>query len=142
MMWSQRGVGRKIASLEIVLQAIQYSLAGAAQTIVGYSIFALCLFGLGFSPVQSNLVAYGFGLVVAFTLMRRWVFPSQEKKSEYVAKFVAIFAVSYLLNLATLFVLLEVTTLAPGWAQILAMAVYAAAFFLLGRRFLMKRNGQ
>lgn len=122
--------------MQFLVQALKFGVAGVVNTAVGYGVFALCLLVFEWSPIWSNVLAYTVGLFVSLTLMRTWVFPSSARKRVYAAVFLAIFAISYVLNLGALALLLEFTILSPLIAQLFAMATYSVSFFLLGKKFL------
>jgi putative flippase GtrA len=125
----------------VIRQAVSFLAAGLANTAVGYGAFAIALFIFGLSPLWSNVIAYATGLLVAVFLMRLWVFPSRKRKRQYVATFLAIFIVSYLVNLGVFSVGLTLTPLHPAVMQIIAMASYSVVFFVLGRFFLADKPG-
>lgn len=125
----------------VIRQAVSFLAAGLANTAVGYGAFAVALFILGLSPVWSNVIAYAAGLIVAVFLMRLWVFPSKKKKRRYVATFLVIFLVAYLVNLIVFALGLILTPIHPALMQIIAMASYSAVFFVLGRFFLADKPG-
>ena len=120
----------------VVHQVISFLVAGLANTAVGYAAFAAAFFVIGLPPVWANVVAYAAGLTIAVFLMRLWVFPSQSKKRRYVATFLAIFLVSYGVNLLVFTLGLALTSIHPAVMQLIAMASYSVVFFILGRGFL------
>jgi putative flippase GtrA len=120
----------------VIRQAVSFLVAGLANTAVGYAAFAIALFLFGLTPVWSNVIAYIAGLLVAVFLMRLWVFPSKKRKRRYVATFMAIFLVSYGVNLGVFTIGLTLTGIHPALMQIMAMASYSVVFFVLGRVFL------
>lgn len=122
--------------LALIRQAASFVVAGLANTAVGYAAFAAAFFVIGLPPVWANVVAYAAGLTVAVFLMRLWVFPSQSKKRRYVATFLAIFFVSYGVNLLVFTLGLALTAIHPAVMQLVAMASYSVMFFILGRGFL------
>jgi len=126
----------------VVRQAVSFLFAGLANTAVGYAAFAIAYFVFNVSPLWSNVVAYAAGLTVAVFLMRLWVFPSQQKKRRYVISFLLIFLVSYGVNLLVFSAGVHLTTIHPAVIQIIAMASYSVAFFLLGRLFLADKPGK
>jgi len=118
-------------------QFIKYNLVGIINTIVGFSIiFSLMFFGL--SPVISNLIGYAIGSVLSFYLNSRYTFNARQSTPLQVIYFFLVLLLSYLLNLFTLFLLLDVIN--PYIAQLFSAIVYTSSSFLLMKLFVFKEN--
>lgn len=118
---------------------MRYIVAGLINSIFGYTVFLTSFYVLSFGSYISNILAYGLGLIVSLIQMRTWVFPSGEILVKYAIKFLMIYIVSYLLNLAVFTVLLSVNEIVPPIAQIGAMGVYSLSFFILSKKFLHRQ---
>jgi putative flippase GtrA len=101
------------------------------NSLVGYVVIYLSMW-LGLGPVWANVAGYGVGLMVAYQLNLRYVFRAAGTDRHRVARFLATFAIAYLLNLAVLRLAL-VGGIHPYIAQVVAAAPYLACMFLLGR---------
>jgi putative flippase GtrA len=118
----------------------RFVLAGLINSVIGYSVFLLSFYGLNLAGYISNVLAYGLGVIVSLFQMRTWVFPSNESFFNYASKFLVIFGISYLLNLAVFVMIVSFTQIAPALAQLVAMATYSSSFFLFSRTFLHQRE--
>lgn len=117
---------------------LRYATAGVVNTAVGFGIIALLDFGLGVKPWLANAVGYGIGLVVAFTLNRRFVFRRASSRLTAMLRFMAAFGASFLLNqlvLATLLSLLPAVPLAAFAAQAAGITTYTVTMFLLSLKW-------
>ena len=112
----------------------RYAMAGLVNTLVGLGIIAVLDFGLGIRPAVANAIGYAFGLVVAFTLNRHFVFRRAVNRLTAMRRFLAAFGVSFLLNqivLAGLLRLLPHGPVAAATAQLGGIVTYTTVMFLL-----------
>ena len=109
----------------------RFSLAGLANSLVGYAVIYVSM-GLGWDPFWANVAGYGVGLVVAYQLNLRFVFQQSGADRSRVVRFLATFALAYLLNLTALALMLASGT-HPYIAQIAAAVPYLTCMFLLSQ---------
>lgn len=121
-------------------QLLKYGLVGVINSIVGYSIIITCQLLLNFSPVLSNLVGYVFGILISFTLNSRFTFQSQRNSGIVLFRYILVFAFSYLCNLVTLVVSIEIYSVPSLLAQIPSLLVFFLVSFLLNK-YLVFRVG-
>ena len=113
----------------------RYVVVGVANTLWGYALIFAFMDGLGWSPEASNMMGYAIGLVTSYLLNRVFTFRSRAPKAGEFGRFVVIFLVAYLANLAVLAFLVRVAGLNAGVSQVLAGVVYVAGSYLLNRSF-------
>ena len=115
---------------------MRFLAVGVLNTCVGLTtIFLAELFGA--SAVVANACGYGLGLVVSFTLNRRWTFRHTGPRYTAQARFLAAFAVAYTANVAC--VLLATHLGARGMlAQVAGVLPYTLTFYLLSRYFVFR----
>lgn len=117
----------------MIARLLRFGLTGLANSAVGWAvIFGGLWAGLG--GLAANAAGYAVGLVLSFTLNRRFVFGvTGAVSAREVAKFLGAFAIAYGANVAVL--LAAQTALGPdsALAQLPAIAVYVLIFFLLSQ---------
>jgi putative flippase GtrA len=114
-------------------ELVRYLIAGVANNVVGYGAFLVALKWLQLPAQVSNAVAYAVGLQVAFLLNRFFVFRGSSINARTSMRFLVAFAVSFGINQGALLALTEGIGMAPEIAQLFAMAVYMAVFYLLNK---------
>jgi putative flippase GtrA len=115
----------------------KYGLAGAANTIVGLGVI-LALTAAGVTPTLANALGFAVGLLLAFTLSRRFVFRSDGHVRDEVVRFLFFFAISYGVNLVVLNVAIEVMAVHKLIAQVVANASYTVTMFVFSRVFVFR----
>lgn len=115
-----------------------YLVVGLLNTAWGYALIFGFMYGLGWSPEASNVAGYAIGLVTSYLLNRTFTFRSRDTKLPEFARFLAIFAVAYLANLAALALLVRVAGVHAGLSQVLAGVVYVTLSYLLNRSLVFR----
>lgn len=128
----------RLANQAIVRQALKFAAVGALATLVHYAILvALVEFGRA-SPVTATTIGYCVGILVSYTLNRRYTFGARSAPiARTFLKFVLLYGVGALLNGVIVAILID----AGLWyllAQIVATGLVLAWNFL-GARFLVFR---
>lgn len=116
-------------------QGIRFGAVGVVNTVVGYSVIFAAMLGLGWSPLASNVAGYAIGLCCSFLLNRRFTFASRARLGPEAGRFVAAFAIAWLLNVVMLLAAIHYLGIPETWAQVLAGVVYTLAFFVLSKLF-------
>lgn len=115
----------------------KYGLAGVANTALGLSVI-LALTAAGMAPMLANAIGFACGLLLAFTLSRRFVFRSDGRVRGEAVRFLFFFALSYAINLAVLNVAIVALGINKLIAQVLANASYTVTMFLFSRVFVFR----
>ena len=113
---------------------LKFVIVGVANTLAGLFVIYLCKWLLGFSDALANISGYVIGLAVSFLLNRGWTFEHSGAVLPALARFLAVFALAYLLNLATVLVAIHSFGVNSYLAQALGIAPYTV-FFYLGSRY-------
>jgi putative flippase GtrA len=92
---SPRGALRGLTD---VRRLIRYGLAGGLAAAAHLATLAALVELFGLRPVLASTVGFGAGLVVSYTLQRRWVFASRERHRTLLPRFLTVIAVALLLN--------------------------------------------
>lgn len=116
-------------------QVFRYVLVGVFNTGIGYFVIFSLMYGMGLSPLYSNVVGYGVGLFFSYFLNRIYTFKSKQKKTSEFLLFVLFFLLAYGVNLIVLYILIYYAGVHEAVSQLLAGAVYIACSFLLQKFF-------
>lgn len=119
----------------MIAYVLRFATVGVVNTLIGYAVIFLCMYGLGLGPVTSNVLGYAVGLVVSFVLNRTYTFRSRVAAGPQALRFAVFFGLAYLLNLGILLWLTREVGVASGIAQLAGGVAYFVVFFLLSRYF-------
>jgi putative flippase GtrA len=111
-------------------EALRYAVVGVLNTLVGLLVIVACQALLGFSPYVANACGYAIGILVGYVANRNWTFRHSGAIGLSAALYLALFATCYVLNLAVLWLGLNVLGWPAALAQLAAMVVYTVCFFV------------
>jgi putative flippase GtrA len=124
----------------MLARLFRFGLTGLANSAVGWAVIFGGLWA-GMSGLAANAAGYAVGLVLSFTLNRRFVFGvTGAVRGREVAKFLAAFAVAYGANVAVLRAVQPVLGADSPLAQVPALAAYIVIFFVLSQLFVFKAS--
>lgn len=122
----------------MLARVLRFGLAGLANSAVGWGVIFAGLWA-GMNGPAANAAGFGVGLILSFTLNRRYVFGvTGAVRGREVARFLAAFALAYGANLAVLFAAQEVLGKDSALAQLPAIGAYIVIFFLLSQFVVFK----
>ena len=114
----------------LLTSPVRFVLVGAANTAFTLAvILALQTFT---GPYVANAIGYVAGLALSFVLNARWTFSQSRLRGSQAVRFLVVFLFAYGANFATLRALL-LSGVGANLAQLLAMPIYTAVFFVLCR---------
>jgi putative flippase GtrA len=116
-------------------QLLKFAAVGVVNTALGYAVIFACMYLADLSAVTSNVIGYAVGLIVSYVLNRSFTFRSAAPPRREIIRFVAIFLLAYLANLAALVLLIRHAGVHEGVAQVIAGVVYFALSFLLNKYY-------
>jgi putative flippase GtrA len=108
---------------------------GVANSLVGLLAIYLVKWLLGAGDVLANLSGYLLGLAVSFVLNRGWTFRHSGPVLGALARFVLVFGMAYVFNLATVLVAIRSLSVNPYLAHAIGIAPYTMLFYLGSRYF-------
>lgn len=114
---------------------LRFVIVGVVNTLVGLAIIYGCKYFLAMADVPANVVGYAVGLSVSFVLNSSWTFEYRGPKLAAAGRFLIVFLVSYVVNLATVMGLIHLGGVNSYLAQAAGMPVYTACFYLLSRSY-------
>ena len=115
---------------KILARVAAFSAVGVANTIVGVGVIVFASL-LGAGPILANVLGYGAGLVMSFTLNSRITFHRRHVNRFTIMRFLGAFAVAFCVNLAVVIAAKDFL----GWhgplANLAGTPFYTALFYLL-----------
>lgn len=121
------------------IKAIGFSLVGVANTALTLTIIIALQSFTRADPYAANAIGYAAGLPFSFSLNSRWIFSQTHMRVEDAARFLVVFLIAYGANLAFLHALMGAGS-GANLAQILAIPIYTATFFLLCMLFVFTQQ--
>jgi len=113
----------------------KFVLVGLSNTLVGLGVIYLAKWLAGLDDVVANVLGYGVGLALSFSLNKAWTFRFSGDAAAALVRFLLVFAVAYLANLGTVLFLAR-TLEANGYlAQLAGVAPYTLISYLGSRYF-------
>jgi putative flippase GtrA len=114
----------------------RFLIVGLFNALFGYSIFALLLF-IGLHYTIATLTATILGVLFNFKTMGMFVF--NNAKNSLIIKFVLVYTVAYLLNIACLkvFSMLSIDLYLAGFLMLAPMALLT---FVMNKRFVFVKK--
>ena len=121
---------------------VRYLIVGCINTVVGLGVIYFCMGILGLNDVRSNLIGYTVGVLVSFALNRGWTFAHGGAMLPAFAKFLAVLAVAYIVNLATVVVLADEAGVNRFLAQAAGVPPYTLVGYFGSRFFAFRSRGK
>ena len=115
---------------KILARVAAFSIVGVANTIVGVGVIVLASL-LGANPILANVLGYGAGLVISFTLNSRFTFQRRRVDRSTVMRFLGAFAVTFCVNLAVVIAAKDLLNWHGLLASLAGTPFYVALFYLL-----------
>lgn len=112
------------------IQLLRFGVGGVAVNLALYVVY-LVLLHLGVEYRAAMSVVYCVGTVLGFVLHRRWTFRNQGAWRRAFGRYVAAYAIGYLLNLVGLWLLVDVTRQPAAVAQGFMILVVAGFLFVV-----------
>ncbi len=118
-----------------IIQLLKFAVVGISNTLITAATIWVLLKGLHISDYIANIVGYIFGLANSFIWNRRWTFSSKASINETLFKFLLTFVISYLFQLANLYILLNYTTIDSYLCQLLSIVLYTCINFISNKYY-------
>jgi putative flippase GtrA len=117
----------------------RFIVVGTVNTLVGLVVIYLCKWAFGLGDVPANLCGYAIGLAVSFVLNRQWTFRHRGAWVPALLRYLVVFLLAYLLNLATVLAAIHGLGLNSYVAQAVGIVPYTISFYLGSRFFSFSR---
>lgn len=124
---------------KLALRAVAFSMVGVANGVVGIAIIVVAGL-LGASPVFANLLGYGAGLLVSFTLNSRLTFHSRDVDRHTFTRFLLAFGVAFAINLMVVKLVTDLFTTHKLLTSLAGTPLYVVTFYLLCEYWVFRRH--
>lgn len=114
-------------------------MVGFANTVVGLGAIWIAKWSLGAGDVLANVIGYGLGLALSFTLNRNWTFGYRGATPVALLRFLLVFAMAYVLNLSTVLAAIRLCHINPYLAQAIGIVPYTLFGYLASKFFVFRR---
>ncbi|OMF08591.1 GtrA family protein [Paenibacillus sp. FSL H7-0331] len=111
-------------------QTLRFILVGILNTIVGYTVYFICLNLLHFNYSISLVVSHILGVINSYYLNKKWTFNVARSSSRMILKFGLIYLCTFLLNYGILVLFVEMLKLNPLISQLISLFVTTIISFL------------
>lgn len=117
----------------------RFSASGVVNTALGASTI-LIFTALGTHYFLANAMGYAVGLLTSFLLNKNWTFKAKSgRDTGELARFIAVFAVAYSVNIATVTIAIEVLRSNALAAQVVGIVFYTMISFV-GMKYVVFRS--
>ncbi len=118
----------------------RFIVVGCVNTGIGYGIIFGGMYLLNLSPEVSNILGYGFGLVVAYILHRYFTFQSEGLYVREFTRFIIMFLIAFILNFITLLVLVRFFGINKDLSQLISGIIYVISTYIMSNRFVFVKE--
>lgn len=130
-------------TIPAIKQFFRFCGVGSINTIVSLAVIFLLSEVFNFHYIASNVCGYLVGLLLGFVLHKTLTFKNKSKETrKQFAQFVMIFIIAYLIQLASLAILVDILGLFEFASQILAAGIYTIINFVGNKIFTFKANNE
>jgi putative flippase GtrA len=119
---------------------LRFLVVGAANTLVGLLVIYTCKWLFRLDDVTSNVIGYMIALANSFFLNRAWTFANAGPVLPAMVRFLGVFVVAYLVNLATVMVAIDHLQVNAYLAQACGIAPYTVVSYLGSRYFAFRTH--
>lgn len=124
---------------KLAARAAAFSLIGVANGVVGIAIIVVASL-LGAGPLLANVLGYGAGLLVSFTLNSRVTFHSRKVDRHTVMRFLLAFGVAFAINLMVVKAVAGLFAAHKLLTSLAGTPLYVVAFYILCEYWVFRRR--
>jgi putative flippase GtrA len=114
--------------------AVKFASVGVINTLLSVAVIFSLKYFIGTNDVFANAVGYALGLACSFILNKRWTFKHTDNHWLTIPKFILIFGLAYLMNIATVLMCIHLG-LNEYLAQLTGIPIYSLTFYFGSRYF-------
>ena len=119
---------------------LRFLVVGAANTLVGLMVIYACKWLFRLDDVTSNVIGYLIALANSFFLNRAWTFTNTGPVLPAMIRFLGVFVIAYLVNLATVMLAIDLLRVNAYLAQACGIAPYTIVSYLGSRYFAFRTH--
>ncbi len=97
---------RQLITKKFISQTLKFAVVGVLNTIIGYGIYYLLL-KLNLYYIFALLIAHILGAVNSYLWNKYWTFASKKKSFVELLRFISVYIVTFISNLALLAIFVE-----------------------------------
>ncbi len=86
-------------------ESFRFVIVGILNTIVGFSVYFLCIYFLGLHYTVSLVISHIIGVCHSYIWNNRWTFKVGEVKTGTILRFITVYGITFVVNLCLLSVL-------------------------------------
>ena len=113
-------------------ELIRFGVVGIAHNLLGYLVYLLITW-LGVDPKLAVAILYPLGTAFSYWANRRWTFGHQGQVIHSMSRYLAMHVFGYLLNIAIIYVGVDLLQFPHQLVQLFAMFFLAGLFFLISK---------
>jgi len=111
------------------VQFLRYAIVGLASNAALYLLY-LAFTSIGFGPKTVMTVLFATGVLMTFLVNHSWSFQSTARRRTTILKYVAVYAIGYVINWLGLWLLVEELGYSHQWVQLAMIALVAGFLFV------------
>ncbi|BFT75368.1 GtrA family protein [Paenibacillus sp. P36] len=111
-------------------QTIKFLVVGLLNTIVGYTVYFMCLRFFNFNYIISLIFAHILGVIHSYTWNSKWTFKTGRYTFKNLLKFLGVYVISFFINLIVLYILVNYLRIAPLYSQLFALFITTLISFV------------
>lgn len=119
-------------------EGIKYIISGVISNLVGYLFYLIATLLLGFGHKIAMTTLYILASIINFYVNRRWTFDVRGRVKSGLIRFFLVIVLGYFLNLAGLFIFVDLVGWPHEQVQLAAIAVMAIYFFVMNKYYVHK----
>jgi len=128
--------------IEIFKKFISFNLVGLINSAITYGLYALAI-ALGANHFIALGIDYAFGLIISFFLNKNLTFKIRKKTDiGMFLKMVVAYIPSFLINMALLWVFIDMLGMNKFLSQFIAMAIVALFSFFMQHKFVFNNRNK
>lgn len=124
----------------LIARIAAFSLVGAVNTIIGVAVILIAGL-LGADPIWANVLGYGAGLLISFTLNSRVTFGSRTVNRATILRFLSAFGVAFAVNLAIVKSVVGLTGAHRLLSSLVGTPFYMGIFYILCEYWVFRSDG-
>ena len=113
----------------------RFLVVGATNTLISVGLIYACKWFLGFGDASANFIGYAIALGNSFVLNRGWTFGNAGPILPALGRFLLVFALAYVVNLAVVLAAIALLHVNSYVAHIIGIAPYTVLFYFGSRHF-------
>lgn len=116
------------------ISSIKFIIVGILNTIVGYTCFFALYKFFGLNHINSLVISHIVGVIHSYIWNSKWTFGYSGSNLSSVLKFISIYTITFFLNLALLFILVDILHKPTLLSQAISMFLVTMVSYI-GQKF-------